>query len=71
MKATDLNKQSISLETIYEKIKFANKNMEYKTHIPHSIFVSDEIKFTLINDGFKVYQGAWDGFMINCLIIEW
>lgn len=73
IKATDLVKKSISTEQIYRNIQtMVNSNPEqYKHFIPNNIYVSDEVRLQLLNDGFKVYRGDWDGIMKDCLIIEW
>ncbi len=71
MKATELTKESEVIENIYKAISEANSRGEYKWCIPHQFYVSEEVKVQLIEDGFKVYKGAWDGVLTNALIIEW
>ena len=71
MKANELKKQTEVIDNIYKAISEANSNGNFKHFIPHWVYVSDEIILQLINDGFKVYKGEWDGIMKDCLIIEW
>jgi hypothetical protein len=71
MKASDLKKQPITIETIYDAINQANSIGWHKHFIPHFVYVSDEVRLKLIEDGFKIYKGDWDGTMKDCLIIEW
>lgn len=70
MRANELLKFSPSLEQIYNRIKEANENGEYKIFYPHFIYFSDECKLELIKQGFKVYQGEWIRGDYG-LIIEW
>lgn len=71
MKAKSLTKTSVSVENIYKGISEANANNRFKHFIPHDVYVSDEVRLKLIDDGFKVHKGDWDGVMKDCLIIEW
>jgi len=71
MRANELKKESISIEDIYEAICNANTFKQYKHFIPHHIYVSEQVKLRLIEDGFKVYKSDWDGVTKECLIIEW
>lgn len=71
MKANSLVKQEITIGKIHQDIQQSNDEGKNKIFIPHFIPLSDQTKLQLMNDGFKVYMGAWDGFMINCTIIEW
>ena len=71
MKAKSLTKVSETIENIYNAISEANANSSYKHFIPHNIYVSDEVRLKLIDDGYKVYKGNWDGIMTDVLIIEW
>jgi len=71
MKAKELNKKSISVEVIYKDIQNQEDNNCFKHYIPHFVFVSDKTKLELIENGFKVYIGDWDGIITNCIIIEW
>ncbi|MFD2824796.1 hypothetical protein ACFS5M_14025 [Lacinutrix iliipiscaria] len=71
MKACELKKTSEALENIYKLISEANSRSEFKCFIPHFVYVSEKIRLQLIEDGFKVYRGDWDGVITNCLIIEW
>jgi hypothetical protein len=71
MKAKQLIKESISIEDIYKDIQNQNDNKCFKHFIPHHVFISDKIKLELIENGFKVYIGDWDGIMKDCVIVEW
>lgn len=71
MKASSLKKETEVIENIYKAISESNANGRFKHFIPHDVYVSDEVRLQLIDDGFKVYKGDWDGVMTNCLIIEW
>lgn len=71
MKAKDLKKESEVIENIYKAISEANANGYYKHFIPHFVYVSESVKMQLIDDGYKVYKGDWDGITKDCLIIEW
>lgn len=73
MKANELKKQSITVEKIYEEISEMNKNNPeiYKKLIPNFIYVSEEVKTKLMQDGFDLTIGDSDGQMKNCLIIKW
>ena len=70
MKARELEKNSPSLDQIYNIIKEANKRNEYKIFLPHWVYFSDECKLELMRQGFKVYQGEWLRGDYG-LIIEW
>ena len=70
MKARELEKNSLSLDQIYNIIKEANKRNEYKIFFPHWVYFSDECKLELMRQGFKVYQGEWLRGDYG-LIIEW
>jgi len=59
------------IEKIYKRISDANSNNEFKTFIPHFIYVTDEVRLQLVENGFKVCKGSWDGVITDCLIIEW
>ena len=71
MKASDLKKTSQTIESIYKKISEANSLGDFKIFIPHFIFIEENLKIKLIEDGFKIYKDDWDGIITNCLIIEW
>lgn len=71
MKAKHLKKTSVAIDNIYKEISEANARGEFKIYIPHFAYVDEEVKCQLIEDGYKVYRGDWDGHMINCLIVEW
>lgn len=71
MKAKELTKESEVIENIYKRISEANSRGEFKMFIPHFIYVRSEVTLQLIEDGYKVYRGDWDGWNLNCLIIEW
>lgn len=73
MNASEIKKTTLTAIEIYEHI---NDNLKhnpntFKHFIPHYIYVSDEVKLQLINDGFKVYIGNWDNIINGALIIEW
>lgn len=71
MKASELVKKSQSLESIYKSIENANQNGEFKCFIPHFFYVEESVKLKLLQDGFKISVGDWDGMIKNALIIEW
>lgn len=72
MKAKDLVKKPVDINKIYEIIKMQNNNDNaFKAHLPHWWYIKEETIIQLINDGFKVYRGEWDGINTNALIIEW
>lgn len=71
MKAKSLKKVPEAIENIYKQISEANANNKFKCFIPHFIYVTDDVKMKLIDDGYKVYKGNWDAIMTDCLIIEW
>lgn len=70
MEARELEKNSPSLDQIYNAIKEANKQNKYKIFFPHWVYFSDECKLELMRQGFKVYQGEWLRGDYG-LIIEW
>lgn len=70
MKAKDLKKVSISIDEIHKQIDEVG-DTQHKIFIPHWTYVEDIVILNLINNGFKVYNGNWDGIMVDCLIIEW
>lgn len=44
---------------------------QFKHYIPHFIYI-DEVNIScLVQAGFKVSRGDWDGIMKDVLIIEW
>jgi len=71
MKAKHLKKQSKTIENIYKRISEANENGEFKIFIPHFVYVEEKVKLQLLEDGYKVYIGQWDGVVTDALIIEW
>ena len=71
MKAKDLVKKELTLESIYKGIEQDNDNGYYKHYIPHFMYVADNTRLKLIDDGYKVYRGDWDGLITNVIIIEW
>jgi len=71
MRAEHLKKQTEAIDNIYKAISEANANGQFKIAIPHFMHVSDEVKLELIENGYKVYIGDWDGVVKNALIIEW
>lgn len=70
MKASECKKVSITIEEVYESIKNVPKN-HCKYPIPHFVYVSESVKTQLMEDGFDLTIGDWDGVMKNCLIIKW
>lgn len=71
MKAKDLIKKEIDLKVIYENIKSQNEYGCFKIFIPNDRYFSEKSKLELIENGFKVYKGDWDGVMKDVYIIEW
>ena len=71
MKATELKKQSEVIENLYRRISEANAEGQFKIFIPHFVYVKASVQIELIQNGFKVYKGSWDGVMNDALIIEW
>ena len=70
MKASELVKNGVKIEDIYNSIEHQNKIGEFKIFYPHFVYVSDEVVKQLIEDGFKVSKGEWFRGEIG-LIIEW
>lgn len=70
MKANARIKESLSLVFIYKELETVPKNV-FKHFIPHFIYVSETVKSELLNDGYKLSYGDWDGHIKNALIIEW
>lgn len=71
MEANDIIKRpSKSLEDIYDMIRDANERGDYKIFIPHWAYFPDNYTYELINHGFKVCHGRFDG-LTEGLIIEW
>ena len=72
-KAYERIKTTLTIKEISERIDSIEKNQPYinKAFIPHFENVSDETKLEILNKGYKVYVGDWDGIMKNVLIIEW
>lgn len=66
MKASDLKKVSISIETLYGIIENENKENRNKHLVPFGIYVSNEVQSQLMMDGFKLTFND-----VGCLIIEW
>jgi len=71
MKANEISKVGKSLDSIYKLIESALLNQEYKCFIPHFVYVEESTKLKLLEDGFKLSVGDWDGRIKNALIIEW
>lgn len=71
MKASSLVKKSSDISAIYKQIENANAGGDCKIFIPHFKLVDESVKLQLIEDGFKIYKGDWDGMITNALIIEW
>lgn len=71
MKANELEKKYMSLEAIYDLVKRANEEGDYRTFIlPHKR-VKESTIMELITNGFKVYKGFYDDRFRDALIIEW
>lgn len=71
MKAKDLIRKERDIKEVYENIKSANEIGQFKIFIPNWNYFSDASRLELIENGFKVYKGDWDGIMKDVLIIEW
>ena len=71
MKAQSLKKVPVSIESIHQQISEANSRGEFRWFIPHFVYVTEEVKIQLIEEGFKVYKADWDGLLTDCLIVEW
>lgn len=71
MKASSLSKKTLSIFDVHEEIEIANELGSFKIFIPHHKFIKNETVIQLIEDGFKVHKGDWDGININVTIIEW
>lgn len=74
-KASERIKVSIDLEQI-EKLIIQSEKNDYqpschKIFLHHATFINDETKIKLMDLGYKVYVGDWDGIMKGALIIEW
>lgn len=70
MKANSLMKKSIALDEIYAQIEQSNERGQFKHFIPHFIYISDDVRLQLQNDGFKAYYGEWFA-NDSGLVIEW
>lgn len=70
MKASDLVKKEMTIKDLYESIQMSNEQGSFKYFIPHYMYVSENTKLKLIEDGFKVCSGSWIGGDEG-LIIEW
>ncbi|MGL5233884.1 MAG: hypothetical protein ACRC8Z_03905 [Empedobacter falsenii] len=63
-------KKSIYWEDVVKEIqKFPAT--QFKHFIPHWIYINETNISCLIQAGFKVSRGDWDGVMKDVLIIEW
>lgn len=71
MKAKDLIKKERPIEELRKEIVSINDGGGCAMFIHRSMYVSEKTKMQLINDGFKVSIGDWDGMMTNVVIIEW
>ena len=71
MKASHLKKESEVIENIYQFISRENQEGRFKYFIPHFVYVSEQVKSELIENGYKVYRGNWDANITDALIIEW
>jgi len=72
MNASDLKKESISVEKVLKEIKGLNENNPdiFKHFIPHFVRVDPKLIGELVSKGFKVYEGTWFA-NDRGLIIEW
>ena len=66
MKASELNKKSILIDTLYEHIKMDNEDNRHKHVTPFGVYISEEVKNELMRNGFKL---TFDS--MGSLIIEW
>ena len=72
MKAKEINKKPIALEFILQQIEHVNNNQnQFKIFFQHCVYVEQKTILQLIELGFKVYRGDWDGMHKDALIIEW
>ena len=71
IKAKDLSKKGISIEQLEGIIKEADSKGENRFFLYPAVLFTDEVKMKLIENGFKVYKGDWDGIMKDVFIIEW
>ncbi len=70
MRANNLIKKPIDLKKIYKDIEDANNRNEYRYFINPFIYISDEVKLELLNNGFKVYSSK-DFNGLEGLVVEW
>ena len=71
MKSNELEKKYIPLEAIYDLVKRANDEGDYRTFIlPHKR-VKESTIMELITNGFKIYKGNFDDRFRDVTIIEW
>ena len=73
MKAENLEKRPIQIDVLYKQIERKNESGCFKHGVAGCLFVSDEMKFKLIEDGFKLSYGHYDnlGEVGYGMIIEW
>lgn len=71
MKANELQKRYLSIDEIYKTIEGQNEVGYFKMHIPHYVCVKEDVLLQLMQEGFKVSKGNWDGFILDAIIIEW
>lgn len=69
MKAKDLIKKGMSIDKIYKDIEDKNNDGCCMLFIPKDMYVTDNVKLQLIEDGFSVRIGEF--FRTEGLIIEW
>lgn len=60
-----------TFDGLIERIKDANDNGRYAIFVSKFMYISNETKKRLLDEGFKVYTGDWDGVMKDITIIEW
>ena len=72
MKASELKRESISIEKIFKDIEGLNKNNPdvFKHFIPHFVRVDSDVIGKLVENGFKVSNGQWFA-NDHGIIIEW
>ena len=75
MKAKDIEKVSITLEGIYDSIEIELRENPSTCNygISDSVFISEEVKSQLMQDGFKLSIGKYNqlGYVGFGLKIEW
>lgn len=70
MKAEELIKKERPIESLYEDIKRANENGDYRLPCPPWRYISNNTVVRLVADGFKCSY-IKDSFGLEYLLIEW